>query len=108
MVKVNQRFANSADASLGQIKTHHALTTQSVVIHGDGKTASASSYFTASHFGTASRTGESLTAYGTYVDELICVPGEPSVPGASGKWFIKSRDLLFTARIGDEQIMDDK
>jgi hypothetical protein len=84
------------------------MTTQSISVSADGKTASAKSYFTGSHFGRATREGTVLTAYGIYVDELVCIDGEPTIPGASGKWLIKKREVLFIARIGDEKVMDDK
>jgi len=97
---------------LGRIKSQHALTTQSIVINADGKTASATTYFTGAHFGRETRLGTVLTAYGAYVDELICLGEEgneqPILPGASGKWLIKKRNVSFFARIGDEKIMDDR
>ena len=52
-----------------------------------------------------------LTAYGRYLDELVCLPYEnegddvSDTAGASGVWRIKNRTVLFTARIGDENIM---
>jgi hypothetical protein len=50
-----------------------------------------------------------LSAYGRYIDELVLVDETSSedecVPGASGLWRIKSRKVVFTQRIGDENIM---
>jgi len=50
-----------------------------------------------------------LTAYGKYEDELKCVEeGEEEMKGASGKWRIMRREVVFMARIGDEEIMSER
>jgi hypothetical protein len=94
---------------LGPIRTHHNLTTQSVVFHQDGKSAKASTHFIGVHFGQGPHEGKMLSAYGRYVDELVLLPAEngdtEGVPGASGIWRIKKRTVVFTQRIGDEMIM---
>jgi hypothetical protein len=53
-----------------------------------------------------------LTAYGKYVDELVCLSVEEGgdfegVDGASGIWRIKRRIVVFASRIGDEKIMSE-
>jgi len=94
---------------LGPISTHHSLTTQTIRISPDNKTANTVTYFTAAHFGQGPHSGKVLTAYGMYVDELICLDAPngdfEGVQGASGIWRIKKRTVDFTARIGEERIM---
>jgi hypothetical protein len=44
------------------------------------------------------------------MDELICIDTEgdsEGVQGASGRWRIKRRVVKFTARVGDEKIMEE-
>jgi hypothetical protein len=44
------------------------------------------------------------------MDELVCSPSKDDlegVQGASGVWRIKSRVVKFTARVGDEKIMEE-
>ena len=94
---------------LGPISTHHSLTTQTIVVSPDNKTANAVTYFIGAHFGQGPHAGKVLTAYGRYVDELVCLEasGEDleGVQGADGIWRISKRTVGFTARIGDEMIM---
>ncbi|EAT88816.2 hypothetical protein HBI56_039920 [Parastagonospora nodorum] len=94
---------------LGPIRTHHSLTTQSVVFRGDGKGATAATHFVGVHFGQGPHEGKMLSAYGRYLDELVLLPATEGnlegVPGASGIWRIKKRKVVFTQRIGDESIM---
>lgn len=63
------------------------------------------------HFGQGQHEGKALTAYGRYIDELVCMPVEgedyEGVKGASGRWRIKRRTVSFTARVGDEKIMSE-
>lgn len=52
-----------------------------------------------------------MTAYGKYVDELICVSANEvgdteTEAGASGIWKIKSRDVTFFGRVGEEGVME--
>lgn len=94
---------------LGPIKTHHSLTTQEIYIESD-TTALTVTHFIGVHFGQGPHAGKAITAYGTYVDELECLPKDPNgndndTPGQSGPWRIKVRTVEFTARIGDENIM---
>ncbi|KAF2499782.1 hypothetical protein BU16DRAFT_524231 [Lophium mytilinum] len=97
---------NKIRARLGTVVTQHALTTQIIRFNDDGKSASAETYFTGSHFGHGDFEGQAITAYGKYMDELICCEGEaPGMPGASGLWLIKKREVRFMKRIGDEDIM---
>lgn len=95
--------------SLGPIRTHHNLTTQSITFHEDGKTAKATTHFIGVHFGQGPHEGKMLSAYGRYMDELELLPAKDGdlegVPGASGIWRIKKRKVAFTQRIGDEMIM---
>ncbi|KAH7077207.1 hypothetical protein FB567DRAFT_145269 [Paraphoma chrysanthemicola] len=94
---------------LGPIRTHHSLTTQSIIFHQNGKGANATTHFTGVHFGQGPHEGKMLSAYGRYMDELVLLPAKDGdlegVPGASGVWRIKSRTVAFTQRIGDEMIM---
>jgi hypothetical protein len=91
--------------SLGPIKTHHALSTQTILFPSPlnstkstlPRTANTTTYFTASHFGQGPHVGEVLTAYGKYIDEFICLDAEggdlEGVEGASGTWRIAKRSL---------------
>ncbi|KAF1996573.1 hypothetical protein P154DRAFT_400344, partial [Amniculicola lignicola CBS 123094] len=54
--------------SLGKVDHQHALTTQYIDIHS--RSATVTTYFTASFFGTGNKTGGYVTAHGKYVDEL--------------------------------------
>ncbi|KAK4993999.1 hypothetical protein LTR66_005882 [Elasticomyces elasticus] len=93
---------------LGRITTQHALTTQCINIDPGAKSAHARTYFTATHFGREERAGEVLTAYGTYVDELVCVECHVEGVGLGRRWMISQREVRFTARVGDERVMDGK
>ncbi|KAF2854575.1 hypothetical protein T440DRAFT_415940 [Plenodomus tracheiphilus IPT5] len=95
---------------LGPIRTHHNLTTQSTTFDVRGKAAYTVTYFQGVHFGQARHEGKQLCAYGKYMDHLVLVNGDPDgdcegVAGASGLWRIKKRVVVFTQRIGDENIM---
>ncbi|KAF2109027.1 SnoaL-like domain-containing protein [Lophiotrema nucula] len=96
---------------LGPITTHHNLTTQLISFSPDGKTANAVTHFIGCHFGQGPHDGKVLSAYGRYVDELVCQEAKDGdfegVNGASGVWRIKTRTVLFTSRIGDEKIMQE-
>lgn len=55
--------------------------------------------------------GQQVTAYGKYVDELLCVSAieveDAEVEaGASGVWKIKSRTVTFFGRVGEEGVME--
>ncbi|KAF2474569.1 uncharacterized protein BDR25DRAFT_254814 [Lindgomyces ingoldianus] len=96
---------------LGPIRTHHDLTTQTIIFGQDGKTANAVTYFIGNHLGQGPHQGKVLSAYGRYVDELVCFDAKDGdyegVQGASGIWRIKRRTVLFSGRIGDEKIMSE-
>lgn len=52
-----------------------------------------------------------MTAYGKYVDELVCVPAAEAVgaeveAGASGVWKISKRTVTFFGRVGEEGVME--
>ena len=83
---------------LKDIPTQHSLTTQMIEIQQDGVTAQANTYFTGLHFGRGQWEGHHLTSWGQYVDTLQLV---------KGKWLITKRTCLFTAREGDERLMED-
>lgn len=119
------------EPSLGPIRTHHSLTTQTIAFTQDGENAKAATHFIGIHFGQGPHEGKMLCAYGRYYDELVLLPSKDGelegVPGASGVWRIKvrrftqnlyvkhaltlylnisqSRRVAFTQRIGDEDIM---
>ncbi|KAF2740476.1 hypothetical protein EJ04DRAFT_508001 [Polyplosphaeria fusca] len=94
---------------LGPIKTHHNLTTSTIVFSQDAHSATAITYFQGVHLGQGPHAGKTLTAYGKYQDELACLEASDGdlegVNGASGVWRIKSRTVAFSGRIGDEAIM---
>lgn len=108
---------NAIQQRLGPIATHHSLTTQSLLINPSPagssshvlKTANATTYFIAAHFGQGRHEGKLLTAYGRYIDELVCLVAEgqqdEGCHGATGVWRIKRRTVSFTGRVGDEAIM---
>lgn len=93
---------------LKPVTTQHALTTQHLLL--DGTTAKATTYFTGVHLGRGRWEGQQVTAYGKYVDELLCVSateaGNSEIEaGASGVWKIKSRTVTFFGRVGEEGVM---
>lgn len=84
------------------------MTTQHLLL--DGATAKTTTYFTGVHLGRGKWDGQQVTAYGKYVDELICVSASEAEDteieaGASGIWKIKSRTVTFFGRIGEEGVM---
>lgn len=115
---MNERLTTQ---SLGPITTHHSLTTSSLTFSPDGRTATATTYFVGCHFGQGPHEGKVLQAWGKYVDVLEVLTDEEQgegeaegegdasegVPGASGRWRIRSRDVGFTKRIGEEKIMSE-
>lgn len=56
------------------------------------------------HFGKNQWQGQTCTAYGKYIDEVVLVPGEAELSGASGKWRVSKRTVEFMARVGEEGI----
>jgi hypothetical protein len=83
--------------SLSPVFTQHALTTQLITVHSDNSTASATTYFTAMHFGTGQYANETLTAYGKYVDHLV--------KGEHGSWKIERRMCNIIGRSGNPNVM---
>lgn len=62
-------------------------------------------YFSGVHFGTGRWEGQTCTAYGKYVDELVLVPNVGAeTAGASGAWRVCERRVEFMARVGEEGI----
>jgi hypothetical protein len=96
-------------ARLGPIITHHSLTTSTLVFAADGKSATAKTHFVGCHFGQGPHEGEVLQAWGRYEDELeVQVGGDvEGVPGASGTWRIRRREVSITKRVGDERVMSE-
>lgn len=91
---------------LGPVVTQHALTTQTITINEDGKTASATTYFTGVHLGQGRWKGQLVTAYGKYIDELICILSKsPPIAAASGQWLVNKREVVFIGRVGEEGVM---
>jgi hypothetical protein len=95
--------------SLGPIRTHHSLTTQSIVFCEDGTHAVAATHFVGVHFGQGRHEGKMLSAYGLYMDDLKLFStknrDKEGIPSASGLWRIMKRKATFVQRIGDELIM---
>jgi putative IMPACT (imprinted ancient) family translation regulator len=95
---------------LKPVTTQHALTTQHLVVD-DTYSAKATTYFTGVHLGRGKWEGQLVTAYGKYVDELICVPAAKTQnaeieAGASGLWKISKRTVTFFGRVGEEGVME--
>jgi putative IMPACT (imprinted ancient) family translation regulator len=91
------------------VTTQHALTTQHLVV--DASSAKATTYFTGVHLGRGKWEGQLVTAYGKYVDELVCVPAAEIEnaeieTGASGVWKISKRTVTFFGRVGEEGVME--
>ncbi|KAF2440912.1 hypothetical protein P171DRAFT_523931 [Karstenula rhodostoma CBS 690.94] len=100
--------AEAIEKRLGPILTHHSLTTGSLVFADDGKSAVATTWFVGCHFGQGPHEGEVLQAWGRYVDVLGVEEGDSEgVPGASGVWRIRRREVGFTKRVGDERVMSE-
>jgi hypothetical protein len=67
-----ENVANAIQNRLGPIRTHHSLTTQAIRFSESSKnSAYATTHFIGVHFGQGPHDGKALTAYGTYVDELV-------------------------------------
>lgn len=90
---------------LAPVKTHHALSTQTISISADGKSAEAVTYFTGTHFGQGKWEGKEITAWGKYVDTLTVVEGKESLPGASGQRLICRREVDLMGRLGEGRVM---
>lgn len=97
---------NESTKRLTPVVTQHALTTQTISISADGKSADAVTYFTGIHFGQGKWEGSEITAWGKYVDTLTLVEGMESLPGASGQWLISDRYVEFMGRRGEERVME--
>ena len=94
---------------LSPVTTQHALTTQHLTISPDGKSAEATTYFTGIHFGKGKWQGQQVTAWGKYVDQVVCMEGtegKTEVPGASGVWRVARREVVFMGRLGEEGVME--
>jgi ketosteroid isomerase-like protein len=102
---------------LHAITSQHALTTQAITILPSGNRAHATTYFSGVHFGQDEWAGQTCTAYGKYVDELVLLEESGSeskgegdegkeevLAGASGRWRVCKRKVEFMARIGEEGI----
>ncbi|KAI5244501.1 hypothetical protein E4T47_02669 [Aureobasidium subglaciale] len=91
---------------LAPVTTQHALTTQHLIV--SDRTAKVTTYFTGVHFGRGKWLGQCVTAYGKYIDELVCVDGEEMeiAEGATGVWRIKERKVVFFGRVGEEGVME--
>ncbi|RYP22713.1 hypothetical protein DL765_001563 [Monosporascus sp. GIB2] len=98
--------ADTIQKRLAPIASQHALTTQTISIAADGKTAEAMTYFTGIHFGQGKWKGNEVTAWGRYVDTLVLFEGKESLPGASGRWLISRREVEFMGRLGEERVME--
>lgn len=103
-------FSGAANISAGIINvlepviTQHQLTTQIIDVHatntdpsengrggGGMRTANATTYFQASHFGKGALKGEVYTVFGRYEDSLVWVGGEAEGSGSGSGWRIQSK-----------------
>ncbi|OQO05533.1 hypothetical protein B0A48_09303 [Cryoendolithus antarcticus] len=94
---------------LRHITSQHALTTQTIEIAADGRTAESTTYFTGIHFGQGKWKGQQVTAWGRYVDHFVkseASEGQDIPPGATGRWLIAKRETVFMGRLGEEGVMD--
>ncbi|OQO02710.1 hypothetical protein B0A48_12239 [Cryoendolithus antarcticus] len=94
---------------LKHITSQHALTTQTIEMAADGKTAETTTYFTGIHFGQGKWKGQQVTAWGRYVDHFVRVKADAAedvLPGATGRWLIDKRETVFMGRLGEEGVMD--
>ncbi|KAK5167121.1 uncharacterized protein LTR77_007851 [Saxophila tyrrhenica] len=99
--------ADAIKKRLTPVTTQHALTTQHIAIAENGRSANVTTYFTGIHFGQGKWSGSQRTAYGKYIDQLRCVEGiAADVPGASGKWLIERREVLFMGELGEHGVME--
>ncbi|RYP49837.1 hypothetical protein DL768_004529 [Monosporascus sp. mg162] len=105
-VKGVRDVADAIQKRLVPVTSQHALTTQTISIAADGKSAEAVTYFTAIHFGQGKWKGKESTVWGKYVDTLILFEGKESLPGASGQWLISRREVVFMGRLGEERVME--
>ncbi|KAI7219059.1 hypothetical protein KC333_g3214 [Hortaea werneckii] len=106
-IKGVQKVADAIQNRLKPITSQHALTTQHIEIAADGKTASATTYFTGIHFGQGKWKGQEVTAWGKYMDQLVLLEGQSGgVPGSSGQWLVSKREVAFMGRLGEEGVMD--
>ncbi|KAF2774256.1 hypothetical protein EJ03DRAFT_322849 [Teratosphaeria nubilosa] len=102
-------IAGAIEKRLSPVSFHHTLGTQIIEIATDGKAAKAHTYFTGVHFGKGKWEGKEVTAWGTYVDDLVLIDGPAArnvLSGASGQWLIKRRECLWTKRMGEEGVME--
>ncbi|RYP28258.1 hypothetical protein DL767_007308 [Monosporascus sp. MG133] len=98
--------AETLQKRLAPVTSQHALTTQTISIAADGRSAEAVTYFTGVHFGQGKWKGEAATAWGKYVDTLALFEGKESLPGASGRWLISRREVMFMGRLGEQRVME--
>lgn len=91
---------------LRAVTSQHAITTQLIDIAPDGWTAKATSYFTGIHFGQGSWTGQDVTAWGQYSDELVRDASCQSLHHPQRVWLIAKRTVTFFGRRGEEGVMD--
>ncbi|KAF4472299.1 small subunit of phenylpropionate dioxygenase [Fusarium albosuccineum] len=75
-------------ATVGSLETQHALSTQIIELTGE-KTAEATTYGTAVHFGTGQNEGKEVTAWGLYKDKLVKDASEGE------GWRIFEREISF-------------
>lgn len=73
---------------LGSLQTQHALSTQVIELTSE-RTAEATTYGRAVHFGTGQHEGNEVTAWGVYKDKLVKDASE--VEG----WRIFEREISF-------------
>ena len=79
------------EEELKPVMTQHSYGTQYINKLANGSEARAVTYYTASQFGTGSKTGQVLYSYGQYQDYLI-------KNMSSGQWFIQDRTLVYMVR----------
>lgn len=92
-------MAAKIQSMIGSMQTQHALNTQVIELTSE-RTAEATTYGRAIHFGTGEQEGRHVTAYGAYKDKLI---KDSSVEGV---WRIFERKVLFLGPfLGDQSLL---
>ena len=86
--------------------TQHALSTQTIEMSKDEKSAEAMTYFSGIHFGKGRWEGQEVTVYGKYIDTLIKDTTKGNLLFPSTRWLISKRELVVMGRTGEVRVME--